>query len=393
MDNKNFNSESTISNKCSNTEIIPLITYRSIVTNKSIIFKENKGKPGVYRWNNLITGKSYIGSSKDLSNRLRAYYSTNNIKRIVGKESSIICNAILKYNYENFSLDILEYCKINILIEREQYYLDLLKPEYNILKTAGSRLNHKLTEKTKKAVSIALRGKKRRDKIKKDKVEIFTTPKFNLSLKPRSIPVKVFDKSSNLLFEFLTINSAAKHFGVSNKTISRIFKTGTSYDDYTYKFYVKYTKISVYDSNKNLINIFNGINKVSKWFNIPPTTIDRYIKSGKLYENTFYFYRTKLNLIKSKCDTEIFGPSLDSNLSNETKQLISNTLKNRLKKLLPIKVTNIETNALKYFPSNKEAANYLGTSERTLGRYKSEGKILLKKYKITNNIFNNKSYK
>jgi hypothetical protein len=149
----------------------------------------------------------------------------------------------------------------------------------------------------------------------------------------------------------------------------------------------------VYDSNKKLINIFYSINKVSESFNIPPTTLFRYIKSGKLYEDTFYFHRTKLNLIKSKYDTKIFDPSLDSNLSNETKQLISNTLKNRLKKLLPIKVTNIETNAINYFPSNKEAAKYIGTSETTLIRYKSKGKILLKKYVITNNISNNKSYK
>jgi hypothetical protein len=58
-----------------------------------------------------------------------------------------------------------------------------------------------------------------------------------------------------------------------------------------------------------------------------------------------------------------------------------------------IKITNIETNVIKYFPNNKEAAKYLGTSERTLYRYKSKEKIILKKYIITNNINNNKSYK
>jgi len=31
------------------------------------------------------------------------------------------------------------------LIEREQYYIDLLNPEYNILKIAGSRLGVKHT--------------------------------------------------------------------------------------------------------------------------------------------------------------------------------------------------------------------------------------------------------
>jgi len=31
-----------------------------------------------------------------------------------------------------------------------------------------------------------------------------------------------------------------------------------------------------------------------------------------------------------------------------------------------IKITNIETNVINYFPNNLEAAKYLGTSERTL---------------------------
>ena len=52
----------------------------------------------------------------------------------------------LKYRYNNFTLDILEYCSKDLLIEREQYYLDLLNPEYNILKHAYSLLGYKHSE-------------------------------------------------------------------------------------------------------------------------------------------------------------------------------------------------------------------------------------------------------
>ena len=40
-------------------------------------------------------------------------------------------------------LEILEYCRADELIKREQYYLDLLNPEYNILKSAYSLLGFK----------------------------------------------------------------------------------------------------------------------------------------------------------------------------------------------------------------------------------------------------------
>ena len=43
----------------------------------------------------------------------------------------------------------MEYCDPTAAIKREQYYLDLQKPEYNILPTAGSLLGYKHSEETK----------------------------------------------------------------------------------------------------------------------------------------------------------------------------------------------------------------------------------------------------
>jgi group I intron endonuclease len=56
----------------------------------------------------------------------------------IAKNSSYIYRALLKFGYSNFSLEILEYCDPSYTIGREQYYMDLFKPEYNILKIAGS---------------------------------------------------------------------------------------------------------------------------------------------------------------------------------------------------------------------------------------------------------------
>jgi group I intron endonuclease len=100
---------------------------------------------------NKINGKSYVGSGKDLKIRLNCYYKKNMLK----KEKRPICYALLKYGHNNFTLEILEYCPISKLIKREQYYLDLLKPEYNICKIAYSTLGYK-----HRADTIALLKKK-----------------------------------------------------------------------------------------------------------------------------------------------------------------------------------------------------------------------------------------
>ncbi len=87
-----------------------------------------------------------MGSS-NLNRRLRCYYSKAYIKN-ANKNRSFICKALEKYDYSNFSLEILEYCEPDNAVTREQYYIDLRKPEYNILPKAGSRLGSKHSEES-----------------------------------------------------------------------------------------------------------------------------------------------------------------------------------------------------------------------------------------------------
>jgi hypothetical protein len=60
------------------------------------------------------------------------------------------------------------------------------------------------------------------------------------------------------------------------------------------QFKMKDTRIWVYDTSKKLINIFDSIKRIFESLNIPITTLQKYIKSGKLYKNKFYFYKDKL---------------------------------------------------------------------------------------------------
>ena len=52
------------------TKIIPVVTYSNIDIDKSKVYKDNKGKSGIYRWNNKITHKSYVGSSINLGSSI-----------------------------------------------------------------------------------------------------------------------------------------------------------------------------------------------------------------------------------------------------------------------------------------------------------------------------------
>lgn len=132
--------------------------YLNAYTYKYILYKENKNKSGIYLWTNLINNKCYIGSAVKLNKRFSDYYCIDKYNRIRTKGKSLISKAILEYKMDNFSLSILEYCDRNDLLNKEQYYIDLLKPEYNILKIAGSRINYRLSKDTKIALSLKNMG-------------------------------------------------------------------------------------------------------------------------------------------------------------------------------------------------------------------------------------------
>ena len=106
----------------------------------------NKNCPAIYKIKNVINNKFYIGSSKKVNTRLINHFSSlaKNTHRNKHLQSSYN-----KYGKDNFKFEILEECDLKDLLNKEQYYLDTLKPEYNILELAGSPIGYKHSENFK----------------------------------------------------------------------------------------------------------------------------------------------------------------------------------------------------------------------------------------------------
>ena len=93
-ENKRF-----FSSKDSSSTIQSMVVYKDASIDKEKILEDNLGLSGVYRWTNLTNGKSYIGSSGNLSKRFRCYFSANYLTR----NRMVISKALLKHKYFNFS--------------------------------------------------------------------------------------------------------------------------------------------------------------------------------------------------------------------------------------------------------------------------------------------------
>jgi len=111
--------------------------FENVQSSKRDIYKELKGKSGIYLFINKITNDLYVGSSVTLSKRMAAHFFHGNSNK---DTRVVLYRAMRKYKLENFSLAILEFCASDIITcsDLEQKWIDYYKPRYNVLKIGGS---------------------------------------------------------------------------------------------------------------------------------------------------------------------------------------------------------------------------------------------------------------
>jgi len=123
----------------------------------------------------------------------------------------LICRALFKYGYSNFSLEILEYCDPELCLKREKHYIDLLNPDYNISQHPSSPFLGLIHSKEALAkMSIIKQG------IKKS-----IRHKLNLSLAdPSKIKIEVTDLTNNETTIYHSMRAAGKALGIHVTSIN-----------------------------------------------------------------------------------------------------------------------------------------------------------------------------
>lgn len=125
---------------------------------------------GIYAILNTLNDKIYIGSAV----RIQYRWKNHRIALQYNKHSNRYLQSAYNehiYSTNPFIFTILEYCEVDKLIEREQYYIDLLKSSnrefgYNLSPNAGSCIGVKHSEQTLELWSKQRKGKKRSDEAK-----------------------------------------------------------------------------------------------------------------------------------------------------------------------------------------------------------------------------------
>lgn len=234
---------------------------------------------GIYKIINLINGKFYIGSSKNLRNRLWKHRS---LLRHNKHHNPHLQNSWDKYGEDNFDYCILEVCDEKCQYEREQYYIDSCHPEYNIAEivelpsySEESRKKHSNTRKRMFSEGI---------------------------LKPSGCTtIYAYDLNGNFIKAFLSIAQASRELNINRHQISKNLSGQQkrchiymfSYDKIqnmpayrkTKNVEKQYKKIRVYNENEEYL--FKNGEECAQFFNVHLVYIRDAIKHHRKFKRKY----------------------------------------------------------------------------------------------------------
>lgn len=168
-------------------------------------------KSGIYKITNITTLKYYIGSSINLKQRFYTHIS----KLIKKKHNNPHLQASFnKYGEKDFKFEILLECppEKEYLLSFEQYYINTLKPEYNIRVVAESNQGLKHTKHTKNKISISSSLKWNNLNYKTNMID------------KNSKAIICYNNIGLFLKEYKSAKEAAENLSLSSTNITRVLK-------------------------------------------------------------------------------------------------------------------------------------------------------------------------
>ena len=172
-------------------------------------------KSGIYMWTSP-SGKSYIGQSVNLQKRKYAFLCFGD--RYGGQK---INRARKKYNHKSlWNYTILEYCDIDKLDEREEYYISL----YNTINNgynceSGGNENKIVSDETKQKQSEAMKGEN--NPLYGKHLTEEHKSKLSKAHDKRKIPVSQYTIEGVFIASYESIHEAQRLTNIDKNTISR----------------------------------------------------------------------------------------------------------------------------------------------------------------------------
>lgn len=266
-------------------------TFKRIIEfDISHIKDEELNSRGIYQIVNTINNHCYIGSaSRTFKERFKEHcgYFANYLRNGGRLHTPILWNAFQKYGIKAFKINILEYCNnmsIPEILKREEFYINLYKPQYNVCTnpTKGGipNKNRKLTQEWKDHI----REKSKLYKHDANTLKIVTKNNRNNACKLK------LTKDQDILF-FNSWIELKKYFNIKSTYPETCYKLNKLYKGYHIeKIKSQQKKIELLDENNNIIITLNSFNECDKFLNMwRGYTSTQYIRNIKILKDKYRY--------------------------------------------------------------------------------------------------------
>ena len=288
----------------------------------------------IYKITNKINNKIYIGqTSSTIKRRWQQHINDSKSRK---NDTSLLHKAINKYGKENFSIEQIDYCLINLADDKEIYwikYYDSYKKGYN--KTLGGDGCKRLDINEEKIITYYIQCKNIhqtstcfnisavsiKEILLKNHCDIYSNSEVLRNLK--SIDIQAIDKNNNNKYYFKSYREAAEWCiknNLSNQKINIIASTIRSAVIYAFiycniKWYsTSYSKEYIQRNKNNKIISNRKYNKIryQKNKNICPKCGIIKSKESILCRNCYY---KKQKMLSNKPPIEILKQLINNNMT------------------------------------------------------------------------------
>ena len=255
------------------------------------ITEDLKNVCGIYKLVNLVNGKIYIGSTKNMRMRLWKHRALLRHNKHHNPHLQASWN---KYGESNFDYCILEVCDEKHQYEREQYYIDTFHPEYNIAEI----------------VELPSYSEESRKKHSETRKRLMSEGKIKPNFQTK---VYVYNLDGSFLTEFPSLAEAGRQLGINRHLIGKnLSGEQARCHNYVFKYEYsptitpysvkkgpkditkRYKPIRVYNEEEELF--FRNAKECSEYFNCWITTIRYAIKDHKTFQRKYKIEYTTAQL-------------------------------------------------------------------------------------------------
>ncbi len=248
-------------------------------------------KSGVYKITNTINNKCYVGSSSNIKARKNDHWCLFRKKK---HPNLHLQSSVNKYGLENFTFKVIEICVKTDITIREQFWIDLLKPDYNIRNIAMNNFGLRHTLSTKLKISVAAKNMWKKTGMREQLIS------------NRCKPLVCYTRDGNFYKLYSSTREAALELDIEPSHITKILKGKANLrKGFTFTYYVENypqfidlsyiyeRKISTIQENAKCnrkkveviiddksIGVFESLNEASKSLNVHFVTLTA-IKNGK----------------------------------------------------------------------------------------------------------------